>query len=87
MQGRETSGRGISDLQQDHIFALDIGTRSVVGIIAAKAAESEELEILDVEMLEHPERSMIGGQIHDIPRVAETVFRIKRTFEINITLN
>lgn len=68
-------------MQQDHIFALDIGTRSVVGIIAAKAAESEELEILDVEMLEHPERSMIGGQIHDIPRVAETVFRIKRTFE------
>jgi cell division ATPase FtsA len=39
------------------------------------------LEILDVEMLEHQERSMIGGQIHDIPRVAGTVSRIKRTFE------
>ncbi|MGI6552736.1 MAG: cell division protein FtsA [Bacillota bacterium] len=68
-------------MQSNCIFALDIGTRSVVGIIASRATESETLEIIDVEMLEHQERSMIGGQIHDIPKVAGTVSRIKRTFE------
>jgi len=68
-------------VQSNCIFALDIGTRSVVGIIASRATESETLEIIDVEMLEHQERSMIGGQIHDIPKVAGTVSRIKRTFE------
>ncbi len=61
------------------IFALDIGTRKVMGIIARKVDDA--LEILDVEVAEHPSRPMFDGQIHSIEEVAKTVKKIKDKLE------
>jgi len=64
---------------KEEIFALDIGTRKVMGIVARRNDES--LEILDVEMMEHPARPMFDGQIHSIDEVAKTVKKIKEKLE------
>ena len=60
---------------KEEIFALDIGTRKVMGIVARRGEDC--LEILDVEMMEHPSRPMFDGQIHSIDEVAKTVKKIK----------
>lgn len=63
----------------DEIFALDIGTRKVMGIIARKCGDF--LEILDAETIEHPTRAMFDAQIHSIEEVAKTVRKIKEKLE------
>lgn len=58
------------------VFALDIGTRSVIGIVA----EQREglLHILATERMEHKTRAMLDGQIHDVPQVAAIIREVKR---------
>lgn len=63
----------------EEIFALDIGTRKVMGIIARR--QEEFLEILDAEVIEHTSRAMLDGQIHSIEEVARTVNKIKACLE------
>ena len=53
------------------IFALDIGTRNVIGIIAQP--EGDRLVIQAIALQEHEERAMRDGQIHDIPKVVRAV--------------
>lgn len=65
--------------QGDIIFALDIGTRSVVGVLAQKTAEG--CKILDMESIVHKTRSMSDGQIEDIYSVTDDVKYVKRTLE------
>lgn len=67
------------DLLENYIYSLDIGTRNVVGMIG-KLVE-DQYEIIDYEMLPHPERAMYDGQIHDINRVAKIVKRVTSTLE------
>ncbi len=66
-------------MKQSPIFGLDIGTRSVVGILL-KNNEST-YEILDIEIQEHDERSMIDGQIHNVIAVAKVITSIKEKLE------
>ena len=54
--------------EKDLIYALDIGTRSVVGVVG-KPSE-DRLKVLDIEMAEHGKRAMMDGQIDDIQQVA-----------------
>lgn len=61
------------------IFALDIGTRKVVGMIAQKL--NDKLELIDVEVIEHCSRTMLDGQIHNISEVAKVVGTIKERLE------
>jgi len=61
------------------IFALDIGTRSVVGLILKQ--EQHGYHVLDVYSLEHKERSMLDGQIHNILAVSETITCVKEYLE------
>lgn len=61
------------------IFALDIGTRSVVGLILEKKKES--YHVLDVFSAEHSERSMLDGQIHNVPAVSDTISYVKTHLE------
>ncbi len=70
------------------IFALDIGTRKVAGIIAdidqtsgVDSVAETKLRILDCEILEHQTRAMLAGQIHDVEKVAQLVKVIKDTLE------
>jgi len=65
----------------NRMFALDIGTRTVVGVLALGGTQRNRLEIIDMEVMEHRDRSMFDGQIHDIGRVTEVVKEVKRKLE------
>ena len=53
----------------DLIFALDIGTRSIIGV--AGRVVGERLQVLAIEKEEHGRRAMLDGQIEDIDQVAK----------------
>ncbi|MEY8751867.1 cell division protein FtsA [Alkalicoccobacillus gibsonii] len=61
------------------LFALDIGTRSVVGLLLQKQGDQHTL--IDIEIMEHQERSMLDGQIHNIPAVATVIQTVKERLE------
>lgn len=61
------------------LFALDIGTRSVVGIILEE--QNDAFHVVDLISKEHKERSMIDGQIHNILSVASIIQEIKEELE------
>lgn len=65
--------------QGDIIFALDIGTRTVVGILAQK--QENGYKILDMETIIHDKRSMTDGQIEDIDAVAQVIKAVKAALE------
>lgn len=56
---------------QDLIYALDIGTRSVIGLLATKV--EDKIRVLAMEKLLHTHRAMMDGQIEDITQVAAAV--------------
>ena len=62
------------------LFALDIGTRSVVGIILEET--EGHYEAVDIMVREHKERSMLDGQIHDVLSVSEIITEIKEALEV-----
>lgn len=61
------------------IFALDIGTRTVVGVLAEKTADSYRL--IDMQTQAHESRSMTDGQIEDIDAVAAVVRSVRAALE------
>ncbi|NEU29972.1 cell division protein FtsA [bacterium LRH843] len=65
--------------QTSPLFALDIGTHSVVGLILQE--DNGQFEILDSIVKEHDERTMLDGQIHDIPSVANVIREVKGRLE------
>ncbi len=60
-------------------FSLDIGTRSVVGIVSTH--QDGAIKIIDYEIAEHKKRSMYDGQIHDIESVIYAVKEVKDCLE------
>ncbi len=66
----------------EQIFALDIGTRLVMGLIMDKTPEG--YEILARAQREHRHRAMYDGQIHDIQAVADAVKSVKDELECQI---
>lgn len=62
------------------LFALDIGTRSVVGIILEE--QNNHFHVTDIVMREHKERAMVDGQIHNVLYVAELIKIIKSELEL-----
>ncbi|MEG0259582.1 MAG: pilus assembly protein PilM, partial [Lysinibacillus sp.] len=61
------------------LFALDIGTRSVVGIILEEM--NDHFHVQDILVKEHKERAMVDGQIHNVMYVAELITEIKQKLE------
>ncbi|MEK4130909.1 cell division FtsA domain-containing protein [Solibacillus sp. FSL W8-0474] len=61
------------------LFALDIGTRSVVGIILEQ--HEDKYHVADILVKEHKERAMVDGQIHNVLYVAELIQEIKIKLE------
>ncbi len=61
------------------IFALDIGTRSVVGVVGI--TNGEGFKVLEAEVVEHSTRAMLDGQIHDIEAVSRVVQLVKDRLE------
>ncbi len=66
-------------MPEDVIFALDIGTRSIIGLVGVQ--EQERFIIHAAEILEHSSRAMLDGQIHDIDKVAQGASRVKEALE------
>lgn len=64
------------------VYALDIGTRSVIGMLGK--LENGRVHILAIEKQPHAQRAMLDGQIEDIDQVAETVIEITRHLEKDI---
>ena len=64
---------------KEKLFALDIGTRSVVGIIVE--ADNDNYHVSDILSIEHTERAMLDGQIHDVLAVAKIIQEIKTKME------
>lgn len=73
-------------MHQDQIFALDIGTRKIVGLVMQK--DGELYRVTGSEMREHKTRAMMDGQIHDVEAVAATILDIRENLErrLNISL-
>ena len=65
----------------ERIFSLDIGTRSVIGIVAEHDENDEQLHIIATDRLEHKTRAMLDGQIHDVPQVAAIIEKVKESLE------
>jgi len=63
-------------------FVLDIGTRTVVGLLTKP--EGERIRVIDFVIKEHKERAMLDGQIHDVKKVSEVVKEIKEELEKRI---
>jgi len=61
---------------------LDIGTRTVVGLLTKP--EGERIRVIDFVIKEHKERAMLDGQIHDVKKVSEVVKEIKEELEKRI---
>lgn len=64
---------------KDIIFSLDIGTRSIIGVVGV--IKDNKFQVLAEKYKEHEERAMIDGQIHDINLVAKTVSDVKNGLE------
>ncbi|MBQ9345783.1 MAG: hypothetical protein IJT94_00405, partial [Oscillibacter sp.] len=50
------------------IFALDIGTRSIIGVVGR--VEEGKFHVLAIEKENHGQRAMLDGQIENIAQVA-----------------
>lgn len=63
----------------EHVFALDIGTQSVTGILLEKLPHT--YKIVDFCVKQHNERSMLDGQIQNVLQVAEIIKEVKNDLE------
>ena len=61
------------------VFALDVGTRNVVGILTKM--NGDKIEISHMEIMEHETRAMEDGQIHDIAKVSNVSEAVKNKLE------
>lgn len=78
--GRSTRKPTVKKEEQgDLIFALDIGTHSVVGLLARKTPSG--CRIVDMETVCHKTRSMSDGQIEDIMAVTDDVKHVRCALE------
>lgn len=62
------------------VFGLDIGTRSIVGTVGYRVG-TDRFVVIAQESIEHTTRAVIDGQIHDIPTVADTIYKVKERLE------
>ncbi len=69
---------------QDVIFALDIGTRTVIGTVGI--VKDKKFYVIAEHFVEHEERAMIDGQIHDITLVANAVNIVKNNLEAKLNI-
>lgn len=66
-------------LPDQAIFALDIGTRSIIGMVGMP--DGDRIHIVAIERAEHTKRAMIDGQIEDIDQVAKIAGQVKEKLE------
>lgn len=67
-------------MNKDYLFALDIGTRTVVGLLC-RMAESGQIAVEHYHVECHPQRAMLDGQIHDVAQVSAVLAKVKEGLE------
>ncbi|MBO8172995.1 MAG: cell division protein FtsA [Bacillaceae bacterium] len=72
----------MSENTNEAIFSLDIGTRSVVGLIL-EPEDNGKMKVAGCEVVEHEDRSMLDGQIHDVVAVSKVIRQVKEKLEKN----
>lgn len=65
--------------EQEIVFGLDIGTRSIVGTVGYR--DGARFRVMAQYAKEHDTRAMLDGQIHDIGKVSETIRAVKVELE------
>lgn len=68
--------------QDDLVFGLDIGTRSIVGV--AGYMNRNRFHVVAMAVKEHSTRAMLDGQIHDIYKVGDTIREVKNELETQL---
>lgn len=66
-------------MEKKLLFALDIGTRSIVGLIGERV--DSVIRVLATVRHEHTTRAMLDGQIHDVPEVAKVIRAVRTELE------
>ncbi|MGI6433862.1 MAG: cell division FtsA domain-containing protein [Syntrophomonadaceae bacterium] len=66
-------------MDQQTIYALDIGTRKIVGLVMQR--QEDCFTVIGSEMIEHSTRAMMDGQIHEVDAVAGTIRKITAILE------
>lgn len=61
------------------VFGLDIGTRSIVGVVGYM--ERSRFKVIAMAEQKHETRAMLDGQIHDIYKVGDTIRKVKNSLE------
>ena len=61
-------------IQEDLVFGLDIGTRSIVGVVGFQ--DRKGFHVVAMAQQEHETRAMLDGQIHDIYKVGDTIRKV-----------
>lgn len=64
------------------VYGLDIGTRSVVGVVGYR--KGKKFIVTAMARKEHDTRAMLDGQIHDIAKVAQTISDVTKQLEEKI---
>ena len=77
MAGRMPEGIPVE--KNDLLFAMDIGTRSVIGLACIQ--ENGMLRVLCAESEEYKKRAVVDGQIEDIAETAKTAAVVKKRLE------
>ncbi|MBO4506770.1 MAG: rod shape-determining protein [Lachnospiraceae bacterium] len=72
-------------MNEQLVFGLDIGTRSIVGTVGYRR-HSHDFTIVAQTVRFHETRSMLDGQIHDINAVAGTIGEVRRELEQKLNL-
>ena len=68
-------------IDEPFVFGLDIGTRTIVGVVGYKEKDKDVFRVLAYKSIEHDTRAMLDGQIHDIDKVVQIVRKIKISLE------
>ena len=69
-----------TETQADNmVFALDIGTRSIIGMVGV--VEEDKVKVIAIEKEEHTERAMVDGQIENIEKVSSLARKVKKRLE------
>ncbi|WP_101909403.1 cell division FtsA domain-containing protein [Marasmitruncus massiliensis] len=83
MEENKVENKGAPEEEQvqtpEPVFALDIGTRSIIGIVGAQ--EKDLFSVWAVAQEEHTQRSMIDGQIENVDQVAATADIVRKRLE------
>lgn len=78
-QVQQTKRPAVQVQSEQMVFAMDIGTRSVIGMVGI--VEEGKVKIVAIEKEEHTERAMIDGQIENIEKVSALADKIKKRLE------